>query len=102
MQYPSIFFDSDNNPQFPKKISTLPPFFPQCCCLNAIWVLWIHPTFSVYLSPCAMKDEKGFWGIECIKQLNKGCHKGSDSTARGRGTGMQSPSPFVLRHTAPE
>lgn len=76
---------------------------PQYCRSSAIWVLWIHPNlFHSASSACATKDEKGFWGIECIKQLNKGCHKGSDSTARGRGTGMQSPSPFVLRHTAPE
>lgn len=49
-----------------------------------------------------MKDERGFWGVECIKQLNKGCHKGPDSTARGRGTRMQSPSPFVLYRSAPK
>lgn len=61
-----------------------------------------YPAFSaaLLLSHCVMEDERGFWDTECINQLNKGCHKGPDSAARGRGTGIPSPCPFVLHCSA--
>ncbi len=89
--------------QFAQNSPTFSSAFHQYHGFNAFWVLWIHSAFSVALSlpvPWKMKGDSG--GIECIKQLNKGCHKGPDSTAWGRGTRMQSPSPFVLYRPAPK
>lgn len=87
---------------FPKILQTLSFSFFRAPLLQCILgTQGTYNLFSSARSPCAMKDERGFWGIECIKQLNKGCHKGPDSTARRRGTRMHSPSPFVLYRSAP-
>lgn len=82
---------------------SISPSFLLSRCFNALQVLWIQQPFQQLFSlPLSVPWRwKGILVIECIRQLNKGCHKGLDSTARGRGTGMQSPSPFVLQRSAP-